>query len=237
LLCCAVAKAFGAPKIICVDINEKRLKFAKDYAATDTYVSQRISAEENAKQIIESFGLGDGADAVIDATGAEPCLQTCIHVLRRGGTYCQAGMVSAFSQPKKNLAFNPKKTSLRFSYQAPCHTLLSASICIYLHLLKLYPAIRNPPTNDDKHPLIYIMQGASDITFPIAALCGKELTVRGSFRYKSGDYTLARDLISSDKIDTKRLISKTVAFEEAKQAFHDVKAAKGIKILIEGPKV
>jgi D-xylulose reductase len=45
------------------------------------------------------------------------------------------------------------------------------------------------------------------------------------------------DLISSGKLDVKKLISKTVAFEDAEQAFEDVKAAKGIKILIEGPKV
>lgn len=172
LLCCAVGKAFGASKVICVDINEERLKFAASYVSgAGTYVSQRIAAEENAKNIIEKFGLREGADAVIDATGAEPCIQTCIHVLRKGGTYCQAGM------------------------------------------------------------------GPSDITFPIGALCGKELTVRGSFRYKSGDYADALDLISSGKLDVKQLISKTVAFEDAAQAFEDVKAAKGIKILIEGPKV
>jgi D-xylulose reductase len=97
LLCCAVGKAFGASKIVCVDINEERLKFAADYTkGTGTYVSQRIAAEENAKKIIEQFDLGEGADAVIDATGAEPCIQTCVHVLRKGGTYCQAGMVSTF---------------------------------------------------------------------------------------------------------------------------------------------
>merc|ERR1711981_588170 len=78
LLCCAVGKAFGASKVICVDINEERLKFAASYVSgAGTYVSQRIAAEENAKNIIEKFGLREGADAVIDATGAEPCIQTC----------------------------------------------------------------------------------------------------------------------------------------------------------------
>jgi D-xylulose reductase len=75
------------------------------------------------------------------------------------------------------------------------------------------------------------------MTFPIVALASKEITLRGSFRYKSGDYALALDLISSGKVDAKRLITKTVAFEDAEQAFNDVKAARGIKILIEGPKV
>jgi len=68
------------------------------------------------------------------------------------------------------------------------------------------------------------------------AMCAKELNVKGSFRYGSGDYKLAVDLISSGHLKVKELISKKVAFEDAEEAFKDVKAGKGIKILIEGPK-
>lgn len=187
LMCCAVGKAFGASKIVCVDINEERLKFAREFAATGVYLSQKVEAEKNARNIIELFGLGEGADAVIDATGAPPCIQTCVHVLRRGGTYCQAGNVSL--------------------PWCSCLQILTAT------------------------------KGPAEMTFPIVALASKEITLRGSFRYKSGDYALALDLISSGKVDAKRLITKTVAFEDAEQAFNDVKAARGIKILIEGPKV
>lgn len=38
LLAMAVAKGLGAGKIVAVDINEERLHFAKQYAATDTYI-------------------------------------------------------------------------------------------------------------------------------------------------------------------------------------------------------
>jgi D-xylulose reductase len=69
------------------------------------------------------------------------------------------------------------------------------------------------------------------------AMCAKELNVKGSFRYGPGDYKLAVDLISSGRVKVKELISKKVAFEDAEEAFKDVKAGKGIKILIEGPKV
>lgn len=89
LLCCAVAKAFGATKIVAVDINEERLAFAAKYAATRTIVSQRESATDAAARIIESCDLGPGADFVIDASGAESCIQTSIHVVRIGGTYVQ----------------------------------------------------------------------------------------------------------------------------------------------------
>jgi D-xylulose reductase len=114
-------------------------------------------------------GIEEGADAVIDASGAEPSIQCSIHAVRRGGTYVQGGM------------------------------------------------------------------GKPDITFPIMALCIKEITVKGSFRYGSGDYKLAVEFVGSGKIDVKALISREVGFEEAEEAFKDVKGGKGIKMLIKGP--
>lgn len=170
LLCCAVAKAHGASKIVSVDIQPQRLEFAASYASTHTFTPERVSAEENAARLIKECDLGpDGADAVIDASGAEPSIQTSLHVVRRGGVYVQGGM------------------------------------------------------------------GKPDITFPIMALCMKEVTAKGSFRYGSGDYKLAVEFVSSGKVDVKKLITGTVKFEEAEEAFKNVKAGKGIKILIAGP--
>lgn len=169
LLCMAVAKAFGSNKIVAVDINEERLGFAKKYAATHTYVSRKESAEATAKRMIEECELGKGADVVIDATGAEPCIQAGIHVARTGGTYVQGGM------------------------------------------------------------------GKSDITFPIGALGSKELHVKGSFRYQAGDYDLAVGLVTAGRVSVKELITGSVNFKEAEKAFEEVKAAKGIKTLIQGP--
>lgn len=79
--------------------------------------------------------------------------------------------------------------------------------------------------------------GRDEITFPILAACTKEVTIKGSFRYGPGDYRLAVDLIACGKIEVKKLISRTVSFKDAEQAFEDVKAGKGIKILIRGPTV
>jgi len=92
LLCCTVAKAYGAKKIVTVDINEERLQFALKYAATHKFSSARVSAEENAKNLIKECDLGPGADIIIDASGAEPCIQTAIHALRMGGTYVQVSL-------------------------------------------------------------------------------------------------------------------------------------------------
>jgi D-xylulose reductase len=95
LLTCAVARALGANKIVCVDINQERVKFAQSYAATHTFEPREgENVEESAKRMVKECNLGLGADAVIDATGAAPCIQMGVHVLRSGGMYCQAGMVS-----------------------------------------------------------------------------------------------------------------------------------------------
>jgi D-xylulose reductase len=169
LLIGAVAKAFGATKVVIVDILQSKLDFAKSFSATHTYLSQRVSAEENARNIIASADLGIGADAVIDASGAEPSIQASLHVVRVGGTYVQAGM------------------------------------------------------------------GKNDITFPIMALCIKEVTASGSFRYGSGDYKLAIELVNAGKVDVKRLIDGIVPFKNAEEAFTKVKEGKVIKILIAGP--
>jgi D-xylulose reductase len=170
LLCAAVAKAHGASKVVAVDVQQPRLEFAAKFAATSTFTPAKTSSEENAARLIKDNDLGSGADVVIDASGAEPSVQTGIHALRVGGTYVQGGM------------------------------------------------------------------GKNEITFPIMAACMKELTVKGSFRYGSGDYAEAVRLIGDGKLRVKELITGKMEFLEAEQAFKDVKAGKGIKILIGGPK-
>ncbi|KAL3292847.1 xylitol dehydrogenase [Colletotrichum asianum] len=92
ILCGAVAKAFGATKVIAVDVIQKKLEFARDFGFTYVYLSQRISAEDNAKALLDQCGLEGGADIVIDASGAESSIQTSLHVVKAGGTYVQGGM-------------------------------------------------------------------------------------------------------------------------------------------------
>lgn len=93
LLCCAVAKAFGASIVLAVDINESRLAFAKEYSATDIYRMQQGSPAENATRILSGCGLDDdGASVIIEATGAESCISCGIMLMKRGGVFVQAGI-------------------------------------------------------------------------------------------------------------------------------------------------
>lgn len=97
----AVAKAYGAKKVIGVDISQSRAAFAKNFAADGVYVPQRDSnppadpveaSRAMAEKIVAEFGLGEGADVVLECTGAEPCIQAGIFAAKKGGTYVQAGM-------------------------------------------------------------------------------------------------------------------------------------------------
>ncbi|KAF9269140.1 xylitol dehydrogenase [Marasmius fiardii PR-910] len=104
LLCMAVAKALGASRIIAVDIVPSRLEFAKQYVGAETY--QPISPNEgeprieysrrnaeNMKKVLAIEDRGSKAiDLVIDASGAEPSIQTALYVVKIGGTYVQVGM-------------------------------------------------------------------------------------------------------------------------------------------------
>lgn len=95
LLSCAVSRAFGASKIVAVDINEERLAFAKKYAATHIVSSWKESPQEAAARINTLCDLGPGADSIIDASGAEICIQTALYAVRAGGTFVQLGMGKA----------------------------------------------------------------------------------------------------------------------------------------------
>lgn len=169
ILCAAVAREFGAAKVISVDTNAARLDFVKAFAATDVYTPDTaVDAETNASRIVEQFHLDRGSDVVIEASGAESCVQTGIHVLAPGGTYVQTGC------------------------------------------------------------------GKPNIVVPLTKLGEKEIIVKGSFRYGSGDFELAVGFLKDCKIDVKKLISKTVAFKEAHDAWESVGKGVGIKTLVRG---
>ncbi|KAG1889432.1 chaperonin 10-like protein [Suillus subluteus] len=104
LLCMAVAKALGASRIIAVDIIPDRLEFAKAYAATDIFLPPSMDKGEsrigfsmrNAQAMKEKLGIAEhgprAIDLVLDASGAEVCIQTGIRIAKSGGTFVQVGI-------------------------------------------------------------------------------------------------------------------------------------------------
>lgn len=178
VLCQAVSRAYGASKVIGVDIVQSRLDFAKSFGADETFLYPKNGtgidpinhSEQVANAIKEQFRLGDGADIVLECSGAEPSIQAGVFVTKKGGTYVQTGM------------------------------------------------------------------GKENVTFPITTACIRGLQIRGSIRYTTGCYPTAIDLISSGRIDVKRLVTNRFKFEEAEQAFELVKESRSdvLKVIIEG---
>ncbi|QRV72947.1 alcohol dehydrogenase [Ceratobasidium sp. AG-Ba] len=187
ILCMAVAKALGARRVVAIDIAQHRLDFAKNYVATDAFLppkmeegeSRQVYSKRASEDLMKQCGLSErgdhSIDVVIDASGAEVCVQMGFHIIRVGGTYVQVGM-------------------------------------------------------------------GGDPQVPFGPMTVKELTVRGSFRYGPGDYSLAIALVSQGKVDLKPLVTHRFEFEDAIAAFNTTKTGKGpdgkgvIKAIINGPK-
>lgn len=109
LLVQSVAKAYAAKKVIGIDMSQSRMELAKSVLKCADEVfspplmprkeGQSYNADEEsdwsanvAAQIKKTCQLGEGPDVVIDATGAQSCIQTGVFLCKKGGTYVQAGM-------------------------------------------------------------------------------------------------------------------------------------------------
>lgn len=104
LLVAAVARQFGAHRIILVDILEKKLEFARNYLSTETFCADiKNTPEDDAAKLLAEFGLeesgndteGGKVDTVIEASGAASSINMGIHLLRPGGKYVQTGVGKA----------------------------------------------------------------------------------------------------------------------------------------------
>lgn len=94
LLACALAKSYGATRVVAIDINQARLDLARqlgfaqqtfclpaaDKAKTTDDALKR--AKDNVAAALAHFDMPDGFDLVFECTGAEPCIQMSIHVRR-----------------------------------------------------------------------------------------------------------------------------------------------------------
>ncbi|KAI0641505.1 GroES-like protein [Trametes meyenii] len=106
LLACALARSYGASRVVAIDINQTRLDFAlQNGFAQQVYclpISDRAKttdeqlrrAKENISAALAEFNMPDGFDLVFECTGAEPCIQMSIHAAVTGGKVMLVGMGS-----------------------------------------------------------------------------------------------------------------------------------------------
>ncbi|KAH7027745.1 uncharacterized protein B0I36DRAFT_375464 [Microdochium trichocladiopsis] len=117
LLCC---KASGACPIVITDIDEGRLKFAKELVPeVITHKVERLSAEDGAKSIVQSFGGIEPAVA-IECTGVESSLAAAIWAVKFGGKVFVIGV----GKNELNFPFmrcSTREVDLQFQYRY-CNT-------------------------------------------------------------------------------------------------------------------
>ena len=107
LLACALAKSYGASRVVAIDINQDRLNFALENGFAQqvhclpvsgekakTTEDQLRRAKENITAALAEFDMPDGADVVFECTGAEPCIQMSVHAAVTGGKVMLVGMGS-----------------------------------------------------------------------------------------------------------------------------------------------
>lgn len=104
LLCMAVAKAYGASRIIAVDILPAQLQFAKSYAATAVFQPPARQPDETsiafskriATAMMAELGITErgpkGIGVVVDASGAEVSTQAGVRIVKAGGAFVQVGL-------------------------------------------------------------------------------------------------------------------------------------------------
>ncbi|MEU5607646.1 S-(hydroxymethyl)mycothiol dehydrogenase [Streptomyces sparsogenes] len=84
----AGARAAGAGRIIAVDIDERKLKWAEQFGATDTVDSSRADAVEAIRGLTGGFG----ADVVVDAVGRPETYKQAFYARDLAGTVVLVGV-------------------------------------------------------------------------------------------------------------------------------------------------
>ncbi|WP_086726532.1 S-(hydroxymethyl)mycothiol dehydrogenase [Streptomyces carpinensis] len=84
----AGAKVAGASKIIAVDVDERKLKWAERFGATDTVDSSKTDAVEAVRSLTGGFG----ADVVVDAVGRPETYEQAFYARDLAGTAVLVGV-------------------------------------------------------------------------------------------------------------------------------------------------
>ncbi len=89
LLTIMCVKAFGAKRIIAIDLVDGRLKMAAQCGATDT-----LNSRGDVPKLAHKMTGAAGIDVVFDAAGVAETINTGIQIVRNGGTIVMIGLAS-----------------------------------------------------------------------------------------------------------------------------------------------
>jgi alcohol dehydrogenase len=126
LCCVAVARVYGASKIISVDLLDNRLEKAASMGADLIINAQK---QDPVAAIMEATN-GLGADFIVEAAGSPEALQNCVKSTALCGTVAILGIV-------------PKAIELNFQQLIPKNLTIEAGICNGIHTDKLIRLIQS----------------------------------------------------------------------------------------------
>jgi len=92
LFATAIAKLYGARKIIAIDRLPHRLEFAKQFGADLTADRSQYEGHELARHVKRESNNGVGADAIIACTGEVESVEYGLPMLRKGGRFVEKGV-------------------------------------------------------------------------------------------------------------------------------------------------
>jgi D-xylulose reductase len=121
LLCAAVAKTFGAKKIVAVDILDTKLSFAREWNLSDIFKPNTgCSPEQNADRLLKEIELGLSADIILEASRAPSSINTGILTRKLGGSFVQVGGVGGnVDFPIQQVADRKLHIRGRYRYRYP----------------------------------------------------------------------------------------------------------------------
>lgn len=144
LIAAAAARASGAHPVVITDIDESRLKFAKEFVPTVlTYrINSALDAQGNAQAIRLLFGNNEysAPDRVLECTGVESSVCTAAYTARRGGVVVVIGVGKAIMDNLPFMHLSLAEIDLKFINRY-CDTWPRAIACLSGGILDLKPLV------------------------------------------------------------------------------------------------
>ena len=139
----AGAKLAGASKIIAVDIDEKKLEWAKEFGATHTINSSGLGGEGDASEVVakvRELTDGFGTDVSIDAVGIMPTWQQAFYSRDHAGRMVMVGVPNLTSRVDiPAIDFYGRGGSVRPAWYGDCLPERDFPTYVDLHLQGRFP--------------------------------------------------------------------------------------------------
>jgi alcohol dehydrogenase len=88
LACVMTASLYGAARVVAIDLDDNRLEVARNFGATDTVNSGTAGFLDAIKATTDGLGV----DVAIEAVGIPATFDTCLKIVRPGGTVANVGV-------------------------------------------------------------------------------------------------------------------------------------------------